>query len=71
MAGKQKAEIKAFVLQVLAVKDFLKGTVKPVEMPEIQFQLEVKRLEIQKREKREERERQEIEAERQTEYERE
>ncbi len=38
-----KANLKAVVLQALAERNTLKGTVKPVEMSEMQFQLEFKK----------------------------
>ncbi len=78
--GRAKAEIKAIVWQALTEHSMLKGAVKPAEMTEMQFQLELKKIEMQEREaerqrehelqkEREERERQEREAERQREHE--
>ncbi len=48
--GKAKAEVKAVVLWAMTERNILKGTVKTVEMSEIQFQLKMKKVEIQERE---------------------
>ncbi len=78
MEGISKAEVKAVLLRALTERNMLKGTVKPVEMTEMQFQLELKKLEIQEREKREQiehelqkarEEREEREAEKQRQFE--
>ena len=53
--GIPKANVKAVVLQALTERGMLKGTVKPAEVSEMQFQLQMKKLEIQEREKREQR----------------
>ncbi len=60
-----KAEVKAKLLHALTARSMLKGTVKLAEMTELQFQLEMKTLEMQENERREQREMQEREAERQ------
>ncbi len=64
MEGITKAEVKA-ILHALTERSMLKGTVKPLEMTEIQFHLETKKLEIQERQRRKQSE----EAERQREQE--
>ncbi len=49
--------MKAVVLQALTERSMLKGTAKPDEMTELQFQFEMKKLEMQEREaERQERE---------------
>ncbi len=69
-----KADMKAVVLQALTERSMLKRTVRPADMTEMQFQSELKNLEMQEREaerqrehelqkEREERERQEREGE--------
>ncbi len=72
------AEVKAILLHALTERNMLKGSVKSVEMTEMQFQLEMKKLEIQEREKREQiehelqkarEEREEREAEKQRQFE--
>ena len=63
VGGIPKADVKAVVLQALTERSMLKSRVKPVEITEMQFQLEMKKLEMQEREKRQETERQEREAE--------
>ncbi len=41
--GIPKTDVNAALLQALTERKMLKGTVKPVEMTEMQFQLEMKR----------------------------
>ncbi len=48
--GKANAEIKVVLLQGLTEKNLLRGTVKPAEMTEMQFQFELKKLVMQERE---------------------
>ena len=66
--GIPKAEVKAKLLHALTERNMLKGAVKPAELTELQFQLEMKKLEIQESERREQREYAEKEAEKQREY---
>ncbi len=42
--GIPKADVKAKFLQALTERNMLKGEVKPAEMTEMQFQLEMKKL---------------------------
>ena len=42
-----KAEVKAILLHALTERSMLKGTVKPLEMTEIHFELELKKLDMQ------------------------
>ena len=67
--GIPKAEVKAKLLHALTERSMLRGTVKPAEMTELQFQLEMKKLEMQERENREQREYAEREAEKQRQFE--
>ncbi len=53
--GKSKADAKSLVLQALTEGNLLKVTMKPRELTEMKFQLEMRKLKMQEREKREQR----------------
>ncbi len=70
--GLKKAQVKAKVIQLLTEKGLLKAVAKTREMSQIEYNLEIRKLEAQERkeererqERKEEKERQEKERERQ------